>query len=295
MSQFFKWILVFCLLVLTACVDRTQLGSIDNPVKIALVPGKDIKVLEENGNKMKSWLEANSSLHFSIQVPQSYIAVIETLGSKRSDVAFLNTFGSLQAEKKYNSKLAFILTNRGKSTYRGIVIVHKNSKAKSLKDLQGKTIAFVDPLSASGHLMLAYELQRLGIKPKQTMFAGRHDSVVTAVYTRKVDAGATFYTEPRGQEQRDGRTLVKTQFPDVFEKVKILAFTLELPNEGIVFRSELPSELEQELFRLITLWQASEAGRETLEGLYGVDGARQANPGEYDTARDVARTLKIDH
>jgi phosphonate transport system substrate-binding protein len=278
-------------LILSACVDRIDLGSKANPIKIALVPGKDIKVLEDRGNQMKEWFEAHSRLHFSILVPQSYIAVIETLGSKRSDVAFLNTFGSLQAEEKHAARLTFILTNRGKSTYKGIVIVHKNSKAKSLKDLNGKTIAYVDPLSSSGHLMLAYELKKAGIKPRQTMFAGRHDSVVTAVYTRKVDAGATFYTEPKNSEPRDGRTLVKTQFPDVFDKVRILAYTADLPNEGVVLRGDLPVEVTSEIERLFLEWQGTPTGKETLEGMYGVDGLRRVEHGDYDLAREVSKNF----
>jgi phosphonate transport system substrate-binding protein len=84
---------------------------------------------------------------------------------------------------------------------------------------------------------------------------------------------------------------VKTQFPDVFDKVRILAYTADLPNEGVVLRGDLPVEVTSEIERLFLEWQGTPTGKETLEGMYGVDGLRRVEHGDYDLAREVSKNF----
>ena len=51
----------------------------------------------------------------------------------------------------------------------------------------------------------------------------KHDNVVTMVYQKQVDAGATYYSPPdKTGEFLDARARYKNQYPDIFEKVKII-------------------------------------------------------------------------
>jgi phosphonate transport system substrate-binding protein len=59
-----------------------------------------------------------------------------------------------------------------------------------------------------------------GIQLKDSVFAMKHDSVITMMYQKQVDAGATFYSPPENGKIEDARRLVLQQYPDVEEKIK---------------------------------------------------------------------------
>ena len=66
------------------------------------------------------------------------------------------------------------------------------------------------------------------------------------IYNKEVDAGATFYSSPSGDGTiRDARVLIKKQFPDVSEKIKIIEITENIPNDPFVFRKNFPAHLEK--------------------------------------------------
>lgn len=288
-------IITYSLLITSflGCTARKELGTIENPIKIALVPGKDTRILEENGKKMQEWLNQNSKYKYAVFVPPSFVATLEAIGSKRADLAVMNTLGYLKAHEKYQAKIIFTLTTQGRSHYRGQIIARVDGP-KTLKDLNGKKFAYVDPLSASGYLMAAAHLKKNNIHPSETVYAGRHDNVVTMVYQKQVAAGATFYAPDENGEARDARALVKTQLPDVFKKIKILEMTDELPNEGFVIRKELPVEVEESLKASLTELIKSEQGRETLKALYNADGLKLATDIDYDGARHLLKSLDKD-
>ncbi|GIL17565.1 MAG: hypothetical protein BroJett040_13160 [Oligoflexia bacterium] len=288
MKYFFSFL--FLLILTSGCTERRELGTKMNPIKIALIPGKDTNVLLENGLLLKKWLEEKTPYHYDVFVPHSYVAVIEAMGSKRADIAVLNTFGYLLANEKYKVEAIFTLTNQNTATYKGEIIAHKNGPQK-LTDLNNKRIAFVDPLSASGHLMPAALFKENGVKIKDQVFAGRHDTVVTMVYQKQVDAGATFYALDESGEPMDGRRLIITQYPDVFEKVKVIAYTKELPNEALAIRADIDSKIKTDLISSLEEWIKTREGKNTLKGLYNCDGLKRATDADYEPARKLLKQL----
>lgn len=205
-----KLILILSCLFFAGCVERTHLGSKKNPIQISLTPGKDIAALTSSGNELKDHLEKTLDLHFELHVPPSYVAVVESFGTKRTDFAILNTMGYLLSHEKYGAEAIFTLTNQGREQYRGQIIARQNGP-KNLQELNGKKFAYVDPISASGHLLPAHLFQKNNIKVKDFVFAGRHDAVVSMVYQGQVDAGATFWSPEENGEPFDARKLVTAQ------------------------------------------------------------------------------------
>src|SRR6185437_3716402 len=117
-----------------------------------------------------------------------------SFGTNRADVAALNTYGYIIAHEKYGAEARLITIRYGDSTYKAQFLARSDSGIKKLEDLNGKKIAFVDPASISGYLLPLKYLKDRGIKPKETMFAMRHDNVISMIYQHQVDAGATFYS-----------------------------------------------------------------------------------------------------
>lgn len=273
-----------------ACTKSDVLGSASNPVKISLVPGQDTKVLEDNGNKLAAFLEKEIGLKFRVDVPVSFIAVVEALGTKRADIAMMNTFGYLLAHEKFGARVRLIGLFKGTDEYWGQIIARTDGP-KTLKDLNGKKFAFVDPASTSGHLLAVKLFRDAGIKPKEFIFAGRHDSVALMVYQKRVDAGATFHALPDNGEPQDARKLIKQQYPDVYDKVRILAKTGPIPNDPIVFRKDFPVDLQEKIVASIKNYLKTPDGKVVLDGLYHMDGVKDATDADYDNIRKTLLDL----
>ncbi|WII72122.1 phosphate/phosphite/phosphonate ABC transporter substrate-binding protein [Bdellovibrio sp. 22V] len=281
-----KILILFASLSLLSCTDSKELGSKENPVRFALVPGQDSAVLIENGKLLEKWILQQTGVHTKMQVPVSFIAVVEALGSKRVDVAIINTFGYMLAHEKYGVRAKLIGVNHGRSEYWGQIIT-RDEKIKSLKDLAGKKFAYVDPASTSGYILPAKLLKDEGIKLGEVIFAGKHDSVVTMVYQGRVDAGATYHTPEENGIPQDARRLVKNQFPDVFEKVKILKMTGSIPSDPVVFRKDLPQDLEQKLISALKSFATTPEGAVALKNLYHLTGFKDCSDQDYDKARKI--------
>lgn len=278
------------------CTKKTAiLGSVENPIKLHFVPSVDAKVIEENSKSFKEYLEKNTEYKYEITIPQSYIAVVEAFGTKRADVAAFNTFGYILAHKKYGAEAKMTVLRNGSATYQSQFIVKTGSKIKKLEDLAGKKIAFVEPASASGYLLPLKTLKEKGIVPKETVFAGKHDNVVSMVYQGQVDAGATFYSPPFKDENgvmkiEDARRLVLTQYPDVESKVEILSLSEPVTNDPIVFRKEMPEEMKAKIVDVMMAFAGTAEGKVAFKAIYGITEVKKATDADYDAAREMLKT-----
>lgn len=277
---------LFLIFSLTSCESKHSLGSQEKPISFYMIPGQDAQVLELRSKVMQQFLQKETGLYFDIKIPLSYMAVIESFGTKRADMAIINPFGYILAREKYNVTARLRGIHYGRSTYNGQIIV-REEKYKKLSDLNNKKFAFVDPASTSGYLMPADLLKKNNVNIKEAIFAGKHDSVVLMVYQGKVDAGATFYSpENKGQPQ-DARKLVKTQYPDVFKKVRILTITDPIPNDPIIFSADLAPDLREKIALSLKKFAKTPEGAEVLMDLYNMSDLSDTTDADYDSVRQT--------
>lgn len=293
MQRSLKAILVLiCCVFAMACTFKSEKGTQKNPIVISLVPTKDTKTLLLNAQDWSDWLHKETGLHFEINVPTSYVAVVEAMGSKRVDVAYLNTANYFLAQERYGAEVRFITLNaEGNSQYKGQFIVRSDSKIQKLEDLNGKKIAYVDPTSASGYILPAYQLKSKNIKPSEAVFAGKHDSVVSMVYQKQVDVGTTFDALPENGKPMDARRLVEAQYPDVWQKVRVLDYTMTLANDALVFRQDLEPHLKDVLTQAIEKWIATPEGKVTLKKLSNGSSLRRATEDDYRESRKILKEM----
>lgn len=279
--------------VLASCTPKQNpLGSQLHPIHIAVVPGQDRGVIETEGKKLAEILHQQTGWYFDVLIPTSFIAVVESLGSARSDFAIMNTFGYLLAHKKHHARVRLRCTLKGKDRYYGQIIVRKNH-IKTLQELNGKTFAFVDPASTSGYVLPSDLLEKSHIKPREVVFAGTHDGVVTMVYQGRIDAGATYYSEPDGETPQDARMLVKTQFPDVLDKVITLAKTDSIPSDPVVFRQDFPPEMEEKIISALKNIAKTPQGPSIFKKLYNFDNFVDATDQDFVNIRTLVDKMNI--
>lgn len=308
-------LLLALLLGSISCQSKSvEVGDEDRPFTMYFVPSVDAQGIAVSADKVTRYLEYAMSqklsggerpFYIESAIPTSYIAVVEAFGSNMADFAALTAFSYILARdiKGYPVE-AFLGVVRGKDqrTYRGEIITHVDSGIDDLAQLQGKKFAFTDPASTAGFVMPSKLFRDLGIEPGEHVFGNKHDVVVTMVYQRQVEAGACYYSPPettvtaQGDTAiriRDAREKVLTQFPDVEEKVKILALTEEIPNDPWVIRSNLfddPARQRAFVEALVTSlleYAATEEGKVALEELYAISGLARIEDSTFDSLREA--------
>ncbi len=274
-----------------------ELGSQKNPIKLMLTPSVEANKVTSSADSLVAFLHRKTGYYYTASVPASFIIVVESFGSGGVDFAITNTFSYIKAHEKYGAEAALMVLRRnGEKTYRGQIIARTDAGIDSVWQLNGKSFAYVDAVSTSGYVLPRALLQSQHVKLSDSVFAGKHDNVVTMVYQKQVDAGATYYSapDPKTGELLDARTRVKTQFPDVFDKVKIVALTDDIPNDPVVFRSQFPADMKQKICDALLEFQATEAGRKTLYATYSVEGLATATDRDYDKLRELIRSFGVD-
>jgi len=284
--------LALATVLLSSCtVNKGELGTEKNPVKLFFVPSVDAKVIEASSKVFHEWLEKNTPYKYQVAIPQSFIAVVEAFGSKQADVASINTFGYILANDKYQAEARLTVLRHGLATYQAQFIAKEGGPIKTLADFAGKKVAFVDPSSTSGFLLPKKILNDKGIKPGQEVFAMKHDGVVSMIYQGQVEGGATFYSPPHEGEITDARRLVKTQYPDVEKKIKIVELTDAIPNDPIIFRKDMPEEMKKVISEAFMKFVSTPEGRDTFNKVYGVTDMKPATDADYDSVRAMLKSL----
>lgn len=280
-----------------AVANQAELGTPENPLKMAFVPSSDSQKVLASGQPLADLLSQQTGLSFTVSVPTSYAAVIEAMGADNVDIGWLAPFAYVLAHDKFNSTVILSSVRGGSKTYTGQIIANVDSGIESVADLPGKKFAFVDPSSASGFLYPNALLASNGIDYKaafaETVFAGGHDKVVIAVYNKQVDAGATFGDSVEGV-QTDARTLVVSTLPDVMEKVKVIGKTDPIPNDTVSVRAGLPYELVLQVQDGLVAISKTDEGKKLLNDLYRISGLAAASDSEYDSVRKAASVLGLD-
>jgi len=300
--KFLKFILYLSPIIIFTIVSSFRelnegaLGTRSNPIKIYFTPSVDAKRISNNAKVLVDFLEKETGYYFTTAIPASFIAVVEAFGTKKTDIAGINTFSYLMANEKYGAEARLRIVRDGNETsYKGQFITRFDSGIDSIADIDGRSMAYVDPSSTSGFILPKVLLDKKGIKPSETVFAMKHDNVVIMVYQKRADAGATYYAPPdqKTGEILDARMRVKEQFPDVEEKVKIIGFTEDIPNDPWVFRKDLDEEMKQKVIDALIKFVSTEEGKKSLYEIYDIVGLIPTKDSDYNVLRKMLKQQNI--
>src|SRR5215510_11252489 len=87
-----------------------------------------------------------------VTVASDYAAVVEALRNRSADLAFVHPAGYVLANREAKAMIVAKDQWHGNTSYTSRIYVRKDSGLKTLEELRGKTIAFVDPTSTSGYV-----------------------------------------------------------------------------------------------------------------------------------------------
>lgn len=168
------------------------------------------------------------------------------------------------------------IQNKGKGTFKGVLVVKQDSPIAALTDLKGKSFAFVDKSSTLGHYVPHDMLLAEGISLadlSKYAFIGSHENVAKNVLLGRFDAGAL-------------KPSIAKKYLD--QGLKILAESNPIPNHLFLSSSQLDAGVRQQVKQ--ALLKADVSLLTPIKS--SITGLEEVAPGDYDALRTLL--VKID-
>tara|TARA_R110001599_G_scaffold49567_2_gene141577 strand:+ start:448 stop:1317 length:870 start_codon:yes stop_codon:yes gene_type:complete len=179
-----------CLSVATAFISAPALAEQD-VLRVSAIPDEAPTELLRKFEPLGAYLEKELDMKVTFQPVSDYAGVVEALGSKRLDLAWLGGFTFVQARLRTGD--AIPLVQREQDAVFTSTFITADPEIKEHKDLKGKSFAFGSVSSTSGHLMPRYFMQQDGLDVDNYLgrvgYSGAHDATVAWVESGRVDAG----------------------------------------------------------------------------------------------------------
>jgi phosphonate transport system substrate-binding protein len=291
--KFQQTLILLILGLISACSKPTD---DENIIRMAFNPAESSDKVNTNGKLVGDLLEKSTGLKFKTFVASDYTALITALKTGQADIAWLAPFAFVLAENKAGAQVLLKSVRNGVASQYSAIIVKEDSPYKKIEDLKGKTIAWTDPASSSGHISPKSALISIGITPdtffsKQT-YAGSHETLVMAVSNGTVDAGATFSNDAEGKEGSWTRYMNK--MGSKAKPLRSIYVTPPMPSDTVSiskkFAEKFPSKVAAIKEALKKLSDTAE-GREALKILYNIEALVDSKTEDYEPLRKAATLI----
>lgn len=242
-------IILIATVAVTGCKNKAALndGGVPQTLEIAIFAGESPGLVKSIYEPIRKYL--SSELHMPVEIiyTTDYTAVIEALKSKKVHMADLSPFSYIIAKKNTAITPIIVLGADGKpSMYSSSIVTGMHSGINSMADVKARaknlTLCFVEPASASGHLVPRAYLNMIGLNPdtafKQTLFADGHLASVYTVKSGKADIGCT---SKMVLDIMVHRGMIKDG------DIKILWTSAAIVSDPVVVRSDLNKDLVKKI------------------------------------------------
>ena len=287
--------------VLSACSNKQKSEKKDFTPKtltVAFVPSQAANKLEARAKPMEKMLSKKLGIPVHVTMSIDYTTVVEAMKSRKVDVGFLPPDGYVLAHKQGAADVLLqalrfgVKQPGGEATkdlvnsYRAEIVVRKNSKIKSWKDLKGKKIAVQTPTSSAGYVYPVAELQEKGLnvlKDCKLVTVTGLDQAVLDVLNGDTDAAFVF---------EDARNLVKGDVPDIMKRVVPIYFTKPIPNDTIAVRSDMSPKFKKKLAKAFIEIGESKEGKAMISSLYTHQGYVPVKDSDFDVVRKYDKIIE---
>jgi phosphonate transport system substrate-binding protein len=263
-------------------------------LRVGFVPAEDAQQVMQNARPLVEILRKELAMEIEPFVATDYTGIVEALRVEKLDVAFLAPASYVLAKEEADVKVLLKSERKGIPSYYAAIITRADSGIRTLDDLRGKSFAFGDSLSTTGHVFPRKMLKERGIDPvrdfKQILYSGGHDATVLSVLNRKVDAGATYANSPDSEDTAWMRYL-KT--PEEIKKIRAIAFSEPIPADNLVIRAKLDEKIANKIVEIFLRLSNDPAGKKMFRDLYQIDGFVPASDRDYDSVREAFKIAGI--
>ncbi len=232
------------------------------------------------------WLGDHANAVVSTRFLDSYGALAAKLRDGEVDLAWVPPVVFVLLQKE--GIVAPLVSNHrgGHAAIQSVLVVHADSKIRTLDGLRGTRAAWVDPYSATGYVVPRLHLAAFGVDPRTAFasqrFLGSHDAVLEAVAARDADVAGTF-------ARVDGAGIVSSgawsNLPRIRSYLRVLATFGEIPADVIAVRPQMPLALRDRLADAFVASSNAALCSALIKRLFGVEEFRRGNMKSYVALR----------
>lgn len=307
------FVLMLAVIVFAACGNSSSLDNQKNAsnnsdsksggykpkeLTVQFVPSQNAGTLEAKAKPLEKLLSKELGIPVKVSVSTNYNTIVEAMKSKKVDVGFLPpTAYTLAHDQKATDLLLqaqrFGVKEDGSASkelvdsYKSEILVKKDSKIKSLKDLKGKKIALQDVTSTAGYTfplaMLKNEAGINATKDMKIVNVKGHDQAVISLLNGDVDLMTVF---------NDARNTVKKDQPNVFKDTRILKLTQAIPNDTISVRPDMDKDFQEKLKKAFIDIAKSKEGHKIISEVYSHEGYTETKDSNFDIVREYEKLVK---
>jgi phosphonate transport system substrate-binding protein len=224
-------------------------------------------------------LTADVGVLFLPHHPNAYRRLVEAFTTGEVALAWLPPIAAWQLEESGVASVLALPARRGALSY-GAAIFARPDGPRTMGELQGCKMAWVDPDSSSGYLVPRLCLQGAGFNLAtlfgQESFLMSHAAVVEAVLAGRFDAGAT-YCQPASAA---GKALGAWGNAEV----RLVATSGSIPNDAIVAARTMAAETRSKVLRWLLELRGDRA-KSLCRDLFGADSFRIASAEHFEPLR----------
>lgn len=214
---------------------------------------------------------------------RSYYETNELIRLNLVDAAFVSPSAYVEGRDEFGTQLLAAPVVNGKTTYNAYIIVHKDSDINAFEKLRGKSFAFTDPMSNTGHLVPVYMLARMNETPNsffgRYMYTFNHDKAIEAVAGKIVDGASV-----------DSLIwdYINAVNPKFTSQTKIIRISSPCGIPPVVVPVGISPELKEKLKQAFLHLHEEEKGRQFLNKI-GVDKFTEISDSTYDSIREMKK------
>jgi phosphonate transport system substrate-binding protein len=328
------WSQVLLLLLVASCSYTPAVQSSADPragwpsiFTIGYFAGDDSAQVTAKNQPIQDYFQMKLGMPVRTFTATSYSAVVEAMRAGRIDALEVGPFAYVLAVQEAGAEALGANVSAAAEKpqfdpelnpyYYSWLVTLKGSGIATTNDLRGRTLAFVDPASTSGHLIPKAYLLKNGVNPDtdmRTTFSGSHATALLAVWNKKADAATISDEALRNltvQKQVDtcwfadgawGKRRSGAELKNLFDACPVgriipIAQSDPIPDVPFAVNSKLPASFKTEVKKaLLAMKDDSELISKTKHWYVDPSAALGLSSVDefYKPLRDAARLLGLD-
>jgi phosphonate transport system substrate-binding protein len=288
--------IIYLLLVFLVTFVPNQGIAGPSEITIGFIPGEGQKAVKDNALILAEKLKKILRVPVNVLVSKDYAGLSEAMKSGKIQYGFFSAATFVAAEKESGAKVLMKKVWDHPFYYSALLTLGK-SKIRTVEDMKGKRIAFVDRRSASGYLYPAVMFKQRSIDIEKyfskIVYSGDHARSVELLEKGEVDIIAVFADEAKGQNSawqkyKSGGNISKIHVNWISEAIPTDPFCVHQS-----FYDKYPRFTHDLMYALIELGE-SEGGENFIKKTIGATSLQLATSRQYDPVREMVRLLKLE-
>jgi phosphonate transport system substrate-binding protein len=216
------------------------------PAKLTfgLITPRNAELTLKNWNPFVERMGAAAGVPITAQTYATAAELVKDFVDGKVDLAWLGNAAALEIVEAGKGSVFSVKVNQGKTSYRSVLIAHRDSAIRGLDDVQRQASQLVfgdgDSKSVSGHIVPMYfAFVKKGINDPGKLFKevrrGSHEANLQATAKREVDVATNNTTELDN---------LRTHKPEQAALIRVVWESPDIPESPMVWRDSLPPALK---------------------------------------------------